>query len=485
MNSTLITIITVYLFILPVLGILGHRMARERTLKDYYLAGGTLGTIPLFFTFYATQYSGNTLLGFAGNAYRNGPVMLFSALGMMSVVIVFSLIGPRLHHWAKQLNFVTPGDFILHRFNSRLLLTLVNLVLIATLASYILTNFKAVGLLVERITDGQLPIAYGIMGLAVIMAFYESLGGLRSVVWTDMLQGSLLLVGCIGVAAAVIYVFGGPANLLNEVAVNQPQHWQPMDSRQWIRGISIVVLFASAISLYPHAIQRIYAAQNWPTLKRSFWMMAGMPFVTTLPVILTAMAATLLLPGLQGSEADQVIPRLLTYLMNELPALNLLLALFMAAAIAAIMSTIDSTLLSLGSIFTHDIIRPVFPAISQARLTRMGKLMSWALMLSMAALALILPQTIWSLMVIKLEMLGQILPVMLLGTRWKAVRAMPLICGLIVGCGLSLILRFGFPEVDLMGLHAGVVGLAANFATVGIVHFLRREKPVIVTQAAK
>ena len=51
------------------------------------------------------------------------------------------------------------------------------------------------GVAVEGITNGAVPAAYGIIGLAVIMVVYETLGGMRSVAWTDVMQGSVLLLG--------------------------------------------------------------------------------------------------------------------------------------------------------------------------------------------------------------------------------------------------------------------------------------------------
>ena len=86
MSDTVFWFVIIYLCALPFIGILGRLRSQEASLKDYYLAGGMLSTLPLFLTLYATQYSGNTLFGFAGNAYRAGPVTLFTALGMMSVI---------------------------------------------------------------------------------------------------------------------------------------------------------------------------------------------------------------------------------------------------------------------------------------------------------------------------------------------------------------------------------------------------------------
>ena len=226
MQSTLlIIIIGLYLLMLPVIGIIGRRMSQERTLRDFYLAGGGLTALPLFFTLYATQYSGNTLFGFAGNAYREGPVIFFAALGMAMAIASYLLFARPLQDRAHKHNYVTPADFLRHRYNSAWLVRLVNILLVATLASYILTNFKAVGLLAERLTDGELPMLYAVLGLAIVMAFYESLGGMRSVVMTDVIQGALLLIGCLGVLVATIATLGGTGELLTAVS-SHPENAQ-------------------------------------------------------------------------------------------------------------------------------------------------------------------------------------------------------------------------------------------------------------------
>lgn len=474
MQSTLLLIIGVYLLMLPVIGLLGRRMSKEKTLKDFYLAGGGLSVVPLFFTLYATQYSGNTMFGFAGNAYREGPIMFFSAVGMALVIASYWLFARPLQERAHQHGFVTPADFLRHRYNSAWLVRLVNILLVATLASYILTNFKAVGLLAERLTDGELPMLYAVLGLAIVMAFYESLGGMRSVVMTDVIQGSLLLIGCLGVLAATIVTLGGTDALVSAIATH-PANEQGFSERQWTRGISVMLLFGTGVAMYPHAIQRIYAAKNWTALRNSFRFMFMAPLLTTVPIILTAMAAHQLIPGMADAEADQTIPRLLFLLIDEFPMLKILLALFMAAAIAAIMSTIDSALLSLGSIFTQDVFRPLAPETSQATLTNIGKGLSWALMLMMAVLATMLPQSIWSLMVIKLEIMSQILPVMVMGIHTQKLSARPLIAGLLVGCGATFMFRWGV-DVDLGGWHAGIVGLGMNIATIAVFSLIEKAR---------
>lgn len=474
MYDSFIWIIGIYLCLLPIIGILARAQAQERTLKDYYLAGSGITLIPLFFTLYATQYSGNTLLGFAGKAFRDGAIVLFSALGMAMIIAVYMLFAKKLQQLAQSRGYITLVDYFRDRYQSKSLVLLVNCILVIALSSYILTNFKAAGLLVESVTNGSVSMLEGIFMLAFVMAIYESLGGMRSVIWTDLLQGVLLLIGSVLVLVAVIANFGGASEFFNQLQQNPSPGWKPLDRQHWVTGLSLVVLFGLASCVYPHAIQRIYAARNWATLKWSLLLMAVMPLLTTVPIVLSAMSAALLVPDIGSGNTDQVIPRLLEYLMQEVSALHYLLALFMAAAIAAIMSTIDSAMLALGAIFTQDVFRPLYPKKSQHQLTRISKWLSWLLMLSMASLANLLPQSIWSLIIIKLEIMLQVAPALILGIRLQYVRAEALVAGMLAGLSVSIALKFGWIGLQMpLGIHAGIWGLAVNLGVYTLVYYFR------------
>ena len=70
--------ILAYLAVLILIGWLGHRAKKEDSLSDFYLGGRGLGLLVLLLTLYATQYSGNTMMGFVGSAYRQGFQFLVS-----------------------------------------------------------------------------------------------------------------------------------------------------------------------------------------------------------------------------------------------------------------------------------------------------------------------------------------------------------------------------------------------------------------------
>ena len=177
-----LTVLGAYLAVLLALGWWARVRRTEDSLGDFYLANRNIGVISLFLTLYATQYSGNNLIGFPGNVYRNGFLFLSSVTFMRGIVGSYLLIAPRLYRLSRSQAYITSGDLIQDRFGSPLLTGLLNLVFLFALGAYILTNLKAIGHIVEVASGGRIPFTWGVIGLSLIMVLYETLGGLRAVV---------------------------------------------------------------------------------------------------------------------------------------------------------------------------------------------------------------------------------------------------------------------------------------------------------------
>ncbi len=451
----------VYLSSLLGIGWLANRARKENSLKDYYLAGSSLGSVSLFFTLYATQYSGNTLFAIPGNAYRNGFVGLNVAAAVMFVVVVYFVFASRLNELAKRHGFVSVGDFIMWRYDHKPLLIAVNVIGIITLVSYALGNFKAVGLLMETATGGVVPFATGIIILAFVMAIYESLGGLRGVVWTDIIQGSLLFLGCLLLFFAVLNL--GPADSGNALSEGFTAYFST--GFEPAGFFSVVFLVGIGAAVYPQAVQRIYIAKDPQTLKRSYAALFFMPLLTTVPMILVGVMVADWLPGLSAQQSENVVIFAVGEIAQAYPAVSWLLILYLGAAVAAIMSTIDSALLSLGS----TIIKDFWANRDNSRevdLHRAGRTTSWVLMAIIATLAIILPQTIWALMIFKFELLIQIAPAIIIGVRNSTVSSKSVLFGLGLGCVVAVLLKLsGYTDFDMsapLGIHAGLWGLLAN-----------------------
>ena len=143
--------IGIYLLSLLLIGFLGKKASKEKSLDDFYLRGRNMGVFVLFLTLYATQYSGNTLIGFAGQAYRQGFTTLVAVTFMISVIGAYLIFAPSSTGCRRKHKFITIGDYIQHRFNSRLLTTFAVILCMVALGNYILTNLKAIGYVTESL----------------------------------------------------------------------------------------------------------------------------------------------------------------------------------------------------------------------------------------------------------------------------------------------------------------------------------------------
>ena len=460
-----------YLFSLIGVGLAGRLAQKEDSLSDFYLAGRGMGVFVLFLTLYATQYSGNTMIGFSGKAYRSGFTTLVAVTFMSAIIGLYLIYAPRLYRLSKKHGYITLGDFVQHRFQSVALTLAVTITALIALGNYILTNLKAIGFIVVAATGGQVSFVQGIIFLSLIMVIYETLGGMRSVAWTDMIQGILLLLGVFLIFITIQVQYGGLSTASVQLQAIHPDFLEAPDwagKRLWLSTIIVVAL---GVSVYPHAIQRIYSARDEATLKRSFQLMVFMPLVTTFFMVVVGVVGAAQIPGLNRQGSEQISMLLLNDLTQQIPAISWLLVIFLSAAVAAIMSTVDSALLAISSLVTQDFYRKVRPEASQSHLTKVGKIVSWLVMAVAVLLAIQLTQTIWQLFQIKLEILCQISPAIYLGVHMKSVSSKSIFMGLLIGMTLTLIIMVGnwagLPiQSKPWGIHAGLWGLVINCMTI-------------------
>jgi Na+/proline symporter len=285
----------VYLLLLAGIAELARRARRDRSPADHFLAGRDLGVFVLFLTLYATAYSGNSLLGYPGEAYRRGFSWIMATGFMLSIIVTFHVLVPRLRPVAVRNGFVTPGDWVRHRFgdspDGRLLRLFVALLMAVALSNFLFAQLKAMGLLAEQVTGGLVSYEVGVVVLAAVILGYETLGGMRAVAWTDAAQGVLMLLGLGALLFWLLDEAGGVAALTHSVASLRPEATVVPDTAERANWASTIVLLGLASVVYPQAIQRVYAARNGATLRRAFALMSFMPLSTTLVVTLIGLAA--------------------------------------------------------------------------------------------------------------------------------------------------------------------------------------------------
>jgi SSS family transporter len=467
-----LAVMGLYLLVVLGLGLLGRLRMRERSLRDFYLGGSSLGLTVLFLTLFATQYSGNTLLGFAGRAYQQGATYIVSVTFMILVVTVYMVYAPRLFRLSRRFGYITPADYVYHRFGSHSLRVLSVALLCWGLANYVLEQLVAMGHAVEAVTGGRVGFMQGVLLLALVMLVYESLGGMRSVAWTDVVQGLLLLVGCFGIFYILFTARGGLEQAAEVIAETAPEKLAVPDGHGVRVWISNLVLLGLGVAIYPHAVQRIFAARNLKTLRHSLSGMAFMPLATTFLAFLFGYVGLSRFPGLGDLDSDKITVLVLADIVGESLFEYWLVVLVFSAVVAAIMSTADSALLSMGSMFTKDIYKVYLDRRADARRQLLvGKLFAWGLMavlILMAWVSLETESSLWLLIKLKLEFMVQLSPLFLLGLFWRRLSAGPAFVGMLCGTLVTLVIWAGVPfewwdTRSPLGVSAGVWGLTLNY----------------------
>ncbi|CAG9621216.1 sodium:solute symporter family protein [Sutcliffiella rhizosphaerae] len=436
----------------------------QDSLSGYYLAGRNLGFITLFFTLYATQYSGNTIVGYAPTAYRTGFSWLQSISFMTIIIGIYLLFAPRLYVIAKRRNFITPTDWLTHRFKSKGVTLLSIFLMLWGLGNYLLEQLVAIGQAIAGMTGGTIPYQIAVLAFVFVMLAYKWMGGLKAVVYTDVIQGLILLIGIIVFLIGGLYLINGNfADVTRYIAENEPAKVAVPSTDVSINWFSMLLLVGLGASVYPHAVQRVYSSKSEKSLKKSLSRMAWMPPITTGLVFIVGIIGIKLYPGLSTGDSEQLVGMMANSIATINPFYYWMMVIFFGGIVSAIISTADSVLLSFSSILSKDVYGTfIRPNATERKKVLVGKVSGVVVVFLLLWIAWNPPGTLYEIFVLKFELLVQVFPAFVLGLYWKRLNGRAVFWGMLVGAVLAGALTFtGYKTI--YGIHGGVIGLGLNF----------------------
>ena len=349
-----ILIVAGYLLALLALGLSARRRAGSGH-EGFFLANRAIGPILLFLTMTASNFSAFTVLGFSGAAYRIGyayyPIMAFGT-GFMA--LAFILIGVPIWRTAKQLGAVTPPEFILLHLRNRPLHVAYAAVMVLFTLPYLAIQPMGAGYALEGLFG--IPYVWGAIAVTAVGVGYVLLGGMKADVWTDALQGIVMLAAMPAVFLGVAAALGGFAQANQQALARFPELFRrPGGGNALPMGIwfSYMALWFLCDPMFPHLFQRFIAARNGRSLATTtllYPLATGVLFF--LPIAVGVMSRVAL-PGLEGKQTDQVLPMVVAKLLPSWVS-----AVAVIAVISALMSAMGSQLLTLSSIVVRDIQLP-------------------------------------------------------------------------------------------------------------------------------
>ena len=411
-----LAVIVVYLALVLAIGVLSQRFLR-RTGEDYFVATRTIGPFVLLMSLFGTHMTAFSLLGASGEAYHRGigVFALMASSSALVVPLVFHFVGSRVWALGKRHGYLTQLHFFRDRWGSDGLGLLLFAVLLALLLPYLLIGVKGAGITLAQITDGQVPEAAGSLLICLVVMGYVSSGGLRGTAWANTFQTLVFMV--LGAVTVVVIVgrSGGLAAAMERVASARPEL---LIRGSAIRPLELLSYTAIPLSvgMFPHIFMHWLTARGAKAFRLPVAAYPICVAIVWLPSVLLGVIGAADVPGLEGPAANAVLIR-----MISLHAPAILAGLLAAGVIAAVMSSLDSQILSLSGLFTEDLLRHyrLRDRMSESSRVRAGRLGVAGLLGLVFVLSVVVDRSIFKLGVWSFTGFAGLFPLVVAALYWR------------------------------------------------------------------
>jgi len=369
-----VAITLVYLVAIVALGYLGYRQTKED--DDYMVAGRKVHPVILALSYGATFISTSAIIGFGGVAAQLGMGMIWlTVLNIgLGIFIAFVVFGKRTRSIGSKLRAVTFPDLMGKCYGSPFMRYAAGLVIVIGMPLY--TAAILIGGAQFITSTLQIPYTTSLIAFAAIVALYVVLGGLIAVMYTDALQGGIMLVG-MTILLALTYIqlggiveantaLAGMSDLVPEaLAAGGMTGWASMPalgSSIWLTLVTTLVLGVGiGVLAQPQLVVRFMTVKDSRSLNRA--VLVGGPFILMMTgVAFTVGALTnvyfyrtegvIAMQAATGGNIDTIFPNFINASMPDL-----FVVIFMLSLLAAAMSTLSSLFHTMGTSLGFDMVR--------------------------------------------------------------------------------------------------------------------------------
>jgi SSS family solute:Na+ symporter len=442
----------------------GRKKATHESSAGYFLAGRNVGWFVVGTALFASNIGSEHLVGLAGTGYDSGvAVGQFEVLASLILLILGWLFVP---FYLKSSVYTMP-EFLERRYSpaARWYLAVISIV------GYVLTKISvtlyAGGIVYEVLLGGSFWT--GALIIVIATGIYTVLGGLRAVLYTEMVQTILLIGGAVLVTVVGLVKLGGWSALRTATDPSYFDMWQPMShpSFPWtgiLFGAPILGVWYWCTDQF--IVQRVLSAKGIDDARRGT-IFGG--FLKLLPlfifVIPGVVAAALVSTGqLELARADHALPEMIRSLLPVG-----IRGLVMAGFLAALMSSLAAVFNSCSTLITWDVYRKLRPQASERQLVVVGKMATLVLvgfgLAWIPFMKYISGQLYVYLQSVQAYISPPIAAVFLLGVFWRRVNSHGAIASLATGFVL------GAARLILELTKGSTEGLLYWYADINFLHF--------------
>ncbi|MFP4215473.1 MAG: sodium:solute symporter family transporter [Planctomycetota bacterium] len=374
------TIFAAYLLGVLALGSMLMRRKDRRAAGEYLLAGRSMHWLPVGLSVMVTAFSALNYLAFSTEIARNG---LYVALSLPVFVLVAPAITRVIMPFFYPMRLTSAYEYLSRRFDSRVR-RLASAIFVLWRVAWLAVTLHALCAVLAVVTGAPFPAMVVLVG--GVATLYTLVGGMRAVMWTDVLQFGVLLVGIVaGVAVCAARMPGGLVGLFH-FAVDEglTRPFQPYDPALFSLDPTVRITLPSALigtfvaflaryGADQVVLQRYFTARSLKDLRRSFHLnyVAAVVTLGSLAILGFAIHAFAARAGVSGKPV-----MVFGAFVAALPAG--LTGLIVAGFVAAAMSSVDSAIHSSASAVLTDFARSG-PAAAPSRQVRNARLLTLAL----------------------------------------------------------------------------------------------------------
>lgn len=456
-DRTPLIVVGVYLVLLLVMSVLTSRGPKGSS-SAYFVAGRSIGPFLLLMSVFGTTMTAFALVGSTGKAFQKG-IGVYGLMASTSGIVhslVFFLVGIKLWAIGKRHDYVTQIQFFRARFDSNLFGTLLFPVLVLLVIPYLLIGVVGAGVVMQGITKGMFPETFPmpdlpngrphplsgsvppwLSGLVVccVVLFYILRGGVKAAALANAVQ--TLVFMAVGVLAFVLIAnsFGGLTAASEMVAANEKA--APLLARELEIGHLEFLSYAFvplSVGMFPHLFQHWLTARNAKAFRMTCVAHPLFIMVVWLPCVLIGVWAAGADIKPPGGSANAVLSAVVAKQLSD----PWIMGLLTAGILAAIMSSLDSQFVCLGSMFTHDVVlhhsRP--GRFTDEQTVLMGRLFIVAIVAVTYVLSLFKPPHVFDLAVWCFSGFAALFPIVFASIYWRRVTRAGATACLIVTAGV-------------------------------------------------
>lgn len=479
-------VVLIYLAALLWLGRYAHVAFSRHTAGDFFLASRTIGPFLLIMSVFGTTMTAFALVGSTGEAFKDG-IGVYGLMASWSGIIhsaCFFLVGVKLWHFGKRYGFTTQIQYFRDRFESPTLGLVLFPILVGLVIPYLLIGILAGGATIEKVTvgafptwfsetDGGIPHQLGSAMICTVVLVYVFGGGLRSTAWANAMQTCVFMALGVVTFIVISLKLGGLQAASQAVADRRPDllvrgavggHEGHISHLRFLTYAFIPL----SVAMFPHLFQHWMTAKSAKTFRPTVILHPLFIMIVWVPcVLLGVWAASAMVggepvvpPGLKNPNA--VLGIMVAKLTNPY-----LTGLLTVGILAAIMSSLDSQFLCIGSMFTHDIVLHHFgeDRFSDKQRILMGRLFVLGIVLTAYLLSLAEPRSVFVLGVWCFSGFASLFPLVLASLYWKRVTRAGAIASVVVAAIVWLVLFYDSDwGANRTYLFLGMMPVATIFA---------------------